>query len=200
MGSYGSRSKAIAAAEWVVRSSGHPVSVVDETTGQMWEITAPRSTASVRRLERRLTGTPDEPRRASPDERKTMSTVLKDPVHPADPRLPNTPLDRAAPALRLVPGRREDLSGYRFEREGAEAAFELESPGGYARTVVGTFAYFDARAETYFVREHGGGLVRVPVRDIKATRVASAGRLGAHSSCLGSKAQEIVRTFVGYHA
>jgi hypothetical protein len=97
----------------------------------------------------------------------------------------------------LVPDRREDLIGHRFEREGAEASFELESPGGYARTVIGTFAYFDAQAQSYFVREHDGGLMRVPLRDIKTTHVASVGRSGAHSSCLGSDAEEIVRTFVG---
>lgn len=113
-----------------------------------------------------------------------MSTVLKDPVVPESLPGPPTPLERAEPLIGLVPGRREDLSEYRFEREGAEASFELESPGGYARTVIGTFAYFDAQAQTYFVRGHDGALVRVPLRDIKTTHVASAGRSGAHSACL----------------
>jgi hypothetical protein len=42
IGSYGSRSKAISAAEWVAQESGGSVSVIDETTGQMWKISAAR--------------------------------------------------------------------------------------------------------------------------------------------------------------
>lgn len=45
IGSYGSRSKAIAAAEWVARESDDSVSVLDETTGQIWEISAARRSA-----------------------------------------------------------------------------------------------------------------------------------------------------------
>ena len=46
--------------------------------------------------------------------------------------------------------------------------FELESPGGYLRSVTGTVAYLDVDAQTYMVlRGNGDGeLVRVPLRDI----------------------------------
>ncbi len=33
----------------------------------------------------------------------------------------------------------------------SERSFEVESPGGYARTVVGQLAYFDDEAQTYMV-------------------------------------------------
>jgi len=48
--------------------------------------------------------------------------------------------------------------------------FELESRGGYLRTVTGTVAYLDEDAETYMVlRGNGDGqLVRVPLRDIRS--------------------------------
>jgi hypothetical protein len=52
--------------------------------------------------------------------------------------------------------------------------FELESRGGYRRTVVGTLAYLDEEAQTYLVRAVSGDLFRVPLRDIrKTTRVVS---------------------------
>ena len=46
--------------------------------------------------------------------------------------------------------------------------FELESRGGYLRTVTGTVAYLDEDAQTYMVlRGNGDGeLIRVPLRDI----------------------------------
>jgi hypothetical protein len=56
--------------------------------------------------------------------------------------------------------------------------FELESRGGYLRTVTGTVAYLDEDAETYMVlRGNGDGqLVRVPLRDIRsAHETVSAG-------------------------
>jgi hypothetical protein len=47
-------------------------------------------------------------------------------------------------------------------------SFELESRGGYVRTVTGTVAYLDEEAETYMLlRGNGDGeLLRVPLRDI----------------------------------
>ncbi len=56
-----------------------------------------------------------------------------------------------------------------------QATFELESHGGYARTVTGKVAYFDEQAETYLVLEPAGTMARVPVRDIVSSRVASTG-------------------------
>jgi hypothetical protein len=47
------------------------------------------------------------------------------------------------------------------------ATFEIESPNGYARTVVGTIEYLGDEARTYMVRSRIGELVRVPLRDIK---------------------------------
>ena len=48
----------------------------------------------------------------------------------------------------------------------AERTFEIESPNGYARTVVGTIEYLDEEARTYVVRTRTGSLARVPLRDI----------------------------------
>lgn len=45
MGSYGSRSKAIAAAKWVAQESRESVSVINETTGQMWVVPVARPSA-----------------------------------------------------------------------------------------------------------------------------------------------------------
>jgi hypothetical protein len=49
----------------------------------------------------------------------------------------------------------------------AERAFDLQSPNGYLRTVVGTIAYLDREANTYMVRSRTGELVRVPLRGIR---------------------------------
>ncbi len=60
--------------------------------------------------------------------------------------------------------------------------FELESRGGYLRTVTGTVAYLDEDAQTYMVlRGNGDGeLVRVPLRDITAAHeTAPTGQLHA---------------------
>jgi hypothetical protein len=84
-----------------------------------------------------------------------MSIVLQDPVHletpTRSPVRPAAPLDR-----RTVSGERK-------------VSFELESPGGYRRTVTGTIAYLDEEAHTYMVLAVDGELIRVPLRDIKKT-------------------------------
>ena len=49
-----------------------------------------------------------------------------------------------------------------------ERAFEIESPNGYLRTVVGTIEYLDEEANTYMVRSRTGELNRVPLRDIRS--------------------------------
>jgi len=51
----------------------------------------------------------------------------------------------------------------------AECSFEVESRGGYARTVVGQVAYLDEEAQTYMVLTRDGVLVRVPLRDITSS-------------------------------
>ena len=50
-----------------------------------------------------------------------------------------------------------------------ESSFEVESRGGYARTVVGRVAYLDDEAQTYMVLTRAGTLVRVPLRDITSS-------------------------------
>ena len=55
------------------------------------------------------------------------------------------------------------------ESRSLERWFEVESPGGYARTVVGQLAYFDDEAQTYMVLTRDGVLVRVPLRDITSS-------------------------------
>jgi len=50
-----------------------------------------------------------------------------------------------------------------------ERSFEVESRGGYARTVVGQVAYLDDEAQTYMVLTRAGVLVRVPLRDITSS-------------------------------
>ena len=51
-----------------------------------------------------------------------------------------------------------------------ERSFEVESRGGYARTVVGQVAYLDDEAQTYMVLTRVGVLVRVPLRDITSSQ------------------------------
>jgi hypothetical protein len=50
-----------------------------------------------------------------------------------------------------------------------ERSFEVESRGGYARTVVGKVAYLDDEAQTYMVLTRDGVLVRVPLRDVTSS-------------------------------
>ena len=56
------------------------------------------------------------------------------------------------------------------ESRSRERSFEVESRGGYARTVVGRLAYFDGEAQKYMVLTRDGVLVRVPLRDITSSR------------------------------
>lgn len=83
-------------------------------------------------------------------------TVLTDPVPievpagtPVQPAAPSDPPRETAPESR--PPKR---------------SFDLESRGGYSRTVVGTVAYLDGEAQTYMVWTDAGKLVRVPLREI----------------------------------
>ena len=45
--------------------------------------------------------------------------------------------------------------------------FQLQSRGGYLRTVTGRVAYVDAEAHTLMVRTNDGQLNRVPLREIQ---------------------------------
>ena len=55
------------------------------------------------------------------------------------------------------------------DRGSAERSFEVESRGGYARTVLGRIAYLDEEAQTYMVLTRTGMLVRIPLRDIMSS-------------------------------
>mgnify|MGYP006356141403 FL=1 len=61
-----------------------------------------------------------------------------------------------------------------IESRSPERSFEVESRGGYARTVVGRVAYLDDEAKTYMVLTRAGALVRVPLRDITSSHDVSA--------------------------
>ncbi len=80
-----------------------------------------------------------------------MSSTVHEPAHPPT----RSPVRPAAP---LDP---ETATGER------EVSFEIESPGGYRRAVVGTIAYFDDEAQTYLVCASDGKLLRVSLRNIK---------------------------------
>ena len=83
-------------------------------------------------------------------------TVLTDPVQIEVPA--GTPVQPAAP---LDPPRETAP-----ESRPPKRSFDLESRGGYSRTVVGTVAYLDVEAQTYMVWTDAGKLVRVPLREI----------------------------------
>ena len=83
-------------------------------------------------------------------------TALTDPVQIEVPQ--RTPVQPAAP---LDPPRETTP-----EPRPPMRSFDLESRGGYSRTVVGTVAYLDDEAQTYMVRTDAGKLVRVPLREI----------------------------------
>lgn len=83
-------------------------------------------------------------------------TVLTDPVQIEVPAA--TPVQPAAP---LDPPRETAPESRPLKR-----SFDLESRGGYSRTVVGTVAYLDGEAQTYMVWTDAGKLVRVPLREI----------------------------------
>ena len=78
-----------------------------------------------------------------------IETTKRSPVKPV------APLDRP----------RDTATGSRSP----ERSFEVESRGGYARTVVGRVAYLDEEAQTYVVLTRAGILVRVPLRDITSS-------------------------------
>jgi hypothetical protein len=74
---------------------------------------------------------------------------------------PDTPIQPAAP----LDAPRDAATGSRSP----ERSLEVESRGGYARTVAGRVAYLDDEAQTYMVLTRAGILVRVPLRDITSS-------------------------------
>jgi hypothetical protein len=82
-------------------------------------------------------------------------------LHGFDSRSPEPPVK---PAVSLNTPRDAATDPGSLER-----SFEVESPGGHARTVVGRLAYFDEEAQTYMVLMRSGVLVRVPLRDITSS-------------------------------
>ena len=53
--------------------------------------------------------------------------------------------------------------------EPSTRTFQLQSRGGYLRTVVGSIAYLDVEAQTYMISTSDGTLVRVPLRDLETS-------------------------------
>ncbi|MGZ4155408.1 MAG: hypothetical protein ACXVQ0_13110 [Actinomycetota bacterium] len=98
--------------------------------------------------------------RAAPRTRGGTMAVLTDPVRPLEIP-PRTPIEPAAPLEKFPPDPDPRL-----------LSFELESPGGYARTIVGRIAWLDREANTYVVRDGSGDLIRVPRRDIQSSEDA----------------------------
>ena len=94
-------------------------------------------------------------------------SILKDRIRPLDPSVNQEFLEPEREAG--AEGGTPEPSAYPHVPAG-RTKFELESRGGYLRTVTGTVAYLDEDAQTYLVlRGNGDGqLVRVPLRDIKA--------------------------------
>ena len=102
-----------------------------------------------------------------------MTITLQDPTRQRDPSSGHAFPDIVGePKLRAPRTLAEELLA-RFRGSGAasETSFELESRGGYARTVIGTFAYLDEEAQTFMVRVADGRLVRVPLRDVTSADV-----------------------------
>jgi hypothetical protein len=92
-------------------------------------------------------------------------TTLIDPVRSEAPT--RTPIKPTA----SLDASRDSATGSRSP----ERSFEVESRGGYARTVVGRVAYLDDEAQTYMVLTRAGMLVRVPLRDITSSSSAVTG-------------------------
>ena len=92
-------------------------------------------------------------------------SILKDRIRPLDPSSHQEFLEpdgeTGAEGGSLAPPAHPHIPAGR-------TTFELESRGGYLRTVTGTVAFLDEDAQTYMVlRGNGDGqLLRVPLRDI----------------------------------
>jgi hypothetical protein len=54
---------------------------------------------------------------------------------------------------------------------GQRVSFQYELPNGFVGEVVGTLEAWDDAANTYLVRDRGGGLVRVPALGVRFGKV-----------------------------
>ena len=78
------------------------------------------------------------------------------------------------PATRVLPTAPADDVRAALRARGGRTSFQLESRGGYARTVTGRVAYLDEEAQTYMVLGDGDELLRVPLRDITSRHEEAA--------------------------
>jgi len=103
-----------------------------------------------------------------------MTITLRDPT---DHRFAPTTAPSSTGGAELIAPRtlaEELLAGFRTGGMEAGISFELESHGGYAHTVSGTIAYLDEEARTFMVREAGGRLTPVPLRDVTGWLAATS--------------------------
>jgi hypothetical protein len=104
-----------------------------------------------------------------------MTITLQDPTRQRDPSSRHAFPDLVGePKLRASQTLAEELlTLYQSGGAASEISVELESRGGYARTVTGTVAYLDDEAQTLMVRVAAGRVVRVPLRDITSAHDVS---------------------------
>jgi hypothetical protein len=99
-----------------------------------------------------------------------MTVILQDPVSVRDPAaghaFPDPDVGAKARSILEHTLDQGNLAVFTHAETPAQATFELESHGGYARSVTGRVAYFDEQAQTYLVIEPAGTMTRVPLRDI----------------------------------
>jgi hypothetical protein len=105
-----------------------------------------------------------------------MTITLQDPTRQRDPSSRHAFPDLIGePSLRAPRTLAEELlASFRGGGASKTTSFELESHGGYARSVIGTIAYLDEEAQTFMVRVADGGLVRVPLRDVTSASIGSS--------------------------
>jgi hypothetical protein len=113
-----------------------------------------------------------------------MAVTLQDPTRQRDPSSRHAFPDVVGePKLGVRRTLAEELlAGFRGSGAASEISFELESHGGYARTVMGTVAYLDEEAQTFMVRVLDGGLIRVPLRDVTSADVRTSSEPDGSSS------------------
>jgi hypothetical protein len=100
-----------------------------------------------------------------------MTITLQDPALQRDPysghAFPEVVGEAKLEAPRTLA--EELLASYRGGGLASRTDYEVESHGGYARTVTGTVAYLDEEAQTFMIRGADRGLTRVPLRDVRSS-------------------------------